>query len=84
MDPAIEAYSQVVHGKALFTAQCAVCHGADGTLELSGAKNLQESVVADNYIVDIINNGKNTMPKMRGLYTKDEMKALTAYIKSLR
>ena len=83
-DPANESYSQVAHGQALFSAQCAVCHGVDGTLELSGAKNLKESVVEDDYIVDIINNGKNTMPKMKGLYSDEEMAALEAYIKILR
>jgi cytochrome c553 len=83
-DPAQDGYSAVTHGKALFVAQCAVCHGIDGTLELSGAKNLHESVVADDYIVNIINNGKNTMPKMKGLYSENEMAALKAYIKNLR
>ena len=83
-DPGNSFYDINSHGAALFNAQCAVCHGSDGTLQLSGAKNLQVSQVDDQYIMDIINNGKNTMPKMAGKYSNQEMAALVSYIKSLR
>lgn len=83
-DPNNSNYSLQEHGKALYSAQCAVCHGDDGTLNMSGAKNLKTSQVDDQYIVNIINNGKNTMPKMAGKYDDQEMKALIAYVKSLR
>ena len=84
VDPDDENYDVTAYGKALFAAQCAVCHGVDGTLQLSGAKNLQMSQVDDQYIVNIINTGKNTMPKMEGKYSDQELKALLNYIKSLR
>ena len=84
VDPDNENYDITTHGQALFAAQCAVCHGVDGTLELSGAKNLQMSQVDDQYIENIIRTGKNTMPKMEGKYSDQELKALVIYIKSLR
>ena len=83
-DPASANYDLVDHGKALYNAQCTVCYGVDGTLMLSGAKDLKTSQVDDNYIIDIINNGKNTMPKMKGKYNDDELEALKAYVKALR
>lgn len=83
-DPNASNYDLSLHGKALFNAQCAVCHGEDGTAGLSGAKNLQKSQMNNEQILEIINNGKNTMPKMEGKYTEQELKALVQYVKELR
>lgn len=83
-DIANEEYNITVHGAALFTAQCIVCHGADGKASFSGAKDLTLSTISADEIIETINNGKNTMPKMANIYNDQELKALADYVKSLR
>ncbi|MCF6351394.1 MAG: cytochrome c [Cyclobacteriaceae bacterium] len=83
-NPSAQNYVADLHGKALYNAQCTVCHGANGLAGLSGAKNLQISKKSDAEITSIINTGKSTMPKMDGKFNAQEMKALVDYVKSLR
>ncbi len=83
-DPAAQNYVLNLHGKALYNAQCTVCHGDSGSAGLSGAKDLQLSKKTDAEISAIINTGKSTMPKMDGKFNAQEMKALVSYVKSLR
>lgn len=77
-------YVLALHGKAIYNAQCVVCHGADGTAGLSGAKNLQTSQKNTEEIQSIINTGKNTMPKMEGKFDEQELKALVQYVNGLK
>ncbi len=72
------------HGKALYNAQCIVCHGEDGRANLAGAKDLTISEKTDDEIADLIKNGKNTMPAMKDIYSDGEIKALISYVKTLR
>lgn len=83
-EPANEQYNITVHGAALYTAQCIVCHGADGQASFSGAKDLTLSTKSVDEIIKTIKDGKNTMPKMANIYNEQELKALADYIKSLR
>ena len=83
-NPAASNYVLSLHGKALYSAQCTVCHGDAGTAGLSGAKNLHTSQKANDEIHSIINTGKNTMPKMEGKFNEQELKALVQYVKELR
>ena len=79
-----EEYNITVHGAALYTAQCVVCHGADGQASFSGAKDLTLSILSANEIIETIKTGKNTMPKMADIYSEQELKALANYVNSLR
>ncbi len=83
-DSSAQNYVANLHGKALYNAQCLVCHGKNGAAGLSGAKNLQISKKTDAEITSIINTGKNTMPKMDGKFNEQEIKALVSYVKRLR
>ncbi len=83
-NPTAQNYVLNLHGKALYNAQCMVCHGNNGDAGLSGAKNLQLSKKTEAEIATIINSGKSTMPKMDGKFNAQEMKALVSYVKSLR
>ena len=82
--PEASNYSLTLHGKALYNAQCAVCHGSNGIAGLSGAKNLQTSQLTSEAILEIVNSGKNTMPKMENKLNEQELKALVQYVKELR
>ncbi|MCF6360749.1 MAG: cytochrome c [Cyclobacteriaceae bacterium] len=83
-NPEAQNYILALHGKALFSAQCAVCHGNDGTAGLSGAKDLRKSQKPSKEIEAIIISGKNTMPKMEGKFNDQELKALVNYVNSLK
>ncbi|MFM7496827.1 MAG: c-type cytochrome [Bacteroidota bacterium] len=74
-------YDLVAHGKSVFLSQCALCHGEDGKKGLGGAKNLQETRLDKNQIMDLLLNGKNTMPSYRNVLSQQEMMAVVAYVK---
>lgn len=49
-------------GKALYEANCNLCHGSDGKLGIAGAKDLSASVLDVAGIKEIILHGKGAMP----------------------
>ncbi len=49
-------------GASLYKANCVVCHGNDGKLGLSGAKDISISTLNVDAIKEMILHGKNTMP----------------------
>ncbi|MFM8686734.1 MAG: c-type cytochrome [Bacteroidota bacterium] len=73
-------YDPVAHGRLVFLAQCAQCHGDDGKKGLGGAKNLNESRLDKNQIMELLKKGKNRMPSMNYL-NEEEMMAVMAYVK---
>ncbi|MDX1907597.1 MAG: c-type cytochrome [Bacteroidia bacterium] len=83
-DPAAPEYLAVAHGKALYVRNCIVCHGEDGALGGSGAKNLQITQLTDEQIRTLLINGKNAMPAYGSIYTPDEITAVMAYVKTLK
>jgi cytochrome c6 len=71
-------------GKTIFEKQCARCHGKDGTKGAFGAKNLQKSILEDNAIMLLIQNGKKAMPPFKKKLVSDEIKSVTEYLKAFR
>jgi len=72
-------------GKTMYVNYCTACHGDDGKLGSGGAKDLTVSKVDSLEIVDILNNGKNGMPRQIQYFKSDEEIGNTIdYIKSLR
>ena len=64
---------------------CASCHGEDGKLGASGAKDLSTSHLTDAQIKKILQKGKNAMPPMSTiLETADNMEFVIQHIKTLR
>jgi uncharacterized membrane protein SirB2 len=84
IDSANTSYDAVKHGKAVFDANCVVCHGQDGQLGLSGAKNLKISIKNESEIIDLLVAGKNTMPSYKKQLNETEMKALARYVLKMR
>lgn len=74
-----------VAGEALFEMNCAICHGLDGTANVSGAKDLSVSHLSDAEIMEIIKNGKNGMPPVSEIAeSKQNMQEVVGYVKGLR
>ncbi len=72
-------------GASLYLIHCASCHGEDGKLGASGAKDLSVSKLSDKEIENIINKGKNAMPPMNVLLeNKENIDLAIKHVKSLR
>lgn len=72
-------------GASLFIMHCASCHGEDGKLGASGAKDLTMSKLSNQEIENIIVNGKNAMPPMSVLLeNKENIDLVIKHVKSLR
>lgn len=74
-----------VSGKNLYLNHCASCHGEDGKLGNSGAKDLSKTWMSVNEIKEILNEGKGAMPPMLELVAEpSHMDAVVYHIITLR
>lgn len=70
---------QAPDGKALFNANCRVCHGADGKLGLNGAKDLSASTLSLEERRELVRNGRNAMTPFVGILSEKEIQAVAEY-----
>jgi len=84
VDASDPGYDIQVHGKALFQNQCSVCHGEDGNLQMSGAKDLTVSVMTKEEVIQRIKLGKITMIAYEDHFSAEEIDALAEYVITLR
>jgi mono/diheme cytochrome c family protein len=73
-----------VDGPKIFRQNCVVCHGADGKLQLNGAKDLSISVLPLEERINQVTNGKNLMTPFKGILSPEEIKAVAEYTLSLK
>ena len=69
--------------KSIYLSNCAACHGADGKLGLSGAKDLTASQLTYEQKYEVIKYGKNAMPGYRQL-SDEQINALIQYTSTLQ
>lgn len=71
--------------KAVYTLNCASCHGPDGTLQASNAKDLSISTLDEKAIEQMIRKGndKGMMPYEEMLSTP-QIKGLVKFVQTLR
>lgn len=77
-----DADPQASLGREVWDARCAVCHGVDGEGGVApatgnGATVLSLPDVADH--VDVVTNGRRTMPAWRDILTAEEIDAVVRY-----
>lgn len=76
---------QVSMGEGLYTLHCSRCHGSDGKLGMSGAKDLCVSKLPDDSIRYQIEHGKGSMPAMKEtIGSSEDIDSIIAYIKKFR
>ena len=80
----VDTSNPQVYGKAIFAANCVVCHGEDGTLGASGAANLQASQLDLAGRKGRIQNGKGSMQAYKKIFNEAEIDALAEYVQSLK
>lgn len=71
-----------INGKEIFEEKCSLCHGNDGKLGMSGAKDLSASALNHAGIVDIISNGKNAMASYKTVLSAEQIEAVANYIET--
>lgn len=71
-------------GKEIYTMYCVACHGADGTLAFSGAKDLSVSTLDLETRKLQITNGKGVMNAFKDILTPEEIDSVAVYIEQLR
>jgi len=71
-------------GKAIYEANCAACHGANGQgmppvmPALAGNANLKDAAM----ILNVVKNGRGAMPAVGAGFTEEELKAVATYIRN--
>jgi len=70
-------------GKKIYEEKCTLCHGSDGKLGLSGAKDLTQSTLSHAEKIDLVMNGKNAMMSFKEQLTPEQVEAVTQYVETL-
>jgi len=79
VDPAL-----MEKGKAIYEANCAACHGANGQgippvmPALAGNANLKDAAM----ILNVVKNGRGAMPAVGAGFTEEELEAVATYIRN--
>ncbi len=77
------ATSSLEAGKMIYNKTCITCHGADGKLLNSGAKDLTLTQLSAEEQKELIRHGKNAMPAYKKL-TDEQVDAVVEYVKLLK
>ncbi len=72
-----------VDGKAIYQQYCVACHGANGRMEINGAKDFTKSELELEERVHVITNGRNLMQAYKSLLSEKEIKAVAQYTMQL-
>jgi len=70
-------------GKLIYKQYCVACHGADGKLSVSGAKDLSKSTVDMAERINQITNGKGMMTPYKDVLTKTQIQDVAEYLDEL-
>lgn len=71
-------------GKLIYKQYCVICHGADGKLAVSGAKDLSASVLSMEDRIDQITNGKGLMTPYKDILSAGQIKSVAEYLDELK
>ncbi|MCH2046569.1 MAG: cytochrome c [Saprospiraceae bacterium] len=72
--------------RVVYTKYCMSCHGPDGKLMSSGAKDLSISILTEAEVEHRIRKGSNNKVMMayEGILKDEQIKSLTQYVLKLR
>ena len=71
-------------GLLVFRKYCLACHGADGKLAISGAKDLSISTLPLEERIEQVTNGKGLMTPYKDILSPSQIKSVCEYIEDLR
>ena len=73
-----------IDAQKLYNLNCKLCHGAEGNLGLSGAKDLTASTLTKEERISIISNGKGGMSGYSSVLSKKEIAALADFLDTFK
>ena len=71
-------------GQTVFTKNCRLCHGTDGTLGLSGAANLSITALNLEEIKNVVINGRKAMPSWKAQLSEEQIQQVAEYVLTLK
>ena len=69
---------------AMYNQKCSLCHGGDGKKMLAGAPDLTLTSLTHPEVVQLIREGKGTMPPHKEVLTAEMIEALAHHVASLK
>ncbi|UOQ53587.1 c-type cytochrome [Hymenobacter cellulosivorans] len=81
---AAPAVAAELPGKALYTQNCAVCHGPDGKLGLNGAHDLTKSNLNATGRVYMVTQGLGKMPSFKNQLSPEQIQQVVDYSLTLK
>ena len=83
-EPETDGEGILANGKALFSKNCAVCHGANGRLGLNGAYDLTKSNLNEFGRTYLVTKGMGKMPAFGKTLTPAQVQQVVAYSLTLK
>lgn len=71
-------------GGKIYSAHCTLCHGKDGGLGISGAKDLRVSTLTREEMIALVSNGKGVMAPYKNVLTKAEISSVVDHVLGMR
>ena len=70
-------------GAAIYNSRCTMCHGRDGNLGMSGAKDLAKSTLTKEEMIAVVTNGKGGMIGFGKMLSKKEIDEVVGHVRTL-
>lgn len=81
--PDASEHSPATPGEALYKSNCVMCHGRDGGLRMSGAKDLRQSTLSKAEMVAIVTQGKGGMAGFGRTLSKEQIEQVVEHVRAL-
>lgn len=82
--PAASLEKKEINGGDIYNRYCVSCHGKDGKMGISGAKDLSISPLTLEEKISVISYGRGGMMPYKDLLSKEEIEAVAQFIKKLK
>lgn len=73
----------VTPGEAIYKSQCVMCHGRNGNLNMSGAKDLTKSGLTEEEMIAIVTSGRGGMIGFGKTLTKKQIEEVVGHVRML-
>lgn len=78
------ATSGRINGAKIYSSHCTLCHGKDGKLGISDAKDLSITQLSKDEMIAVITHGKGTMAPYKNMLSKAEIAAVVEHVRTLK
>lgn len=82
--PALSSGASNRKGRLIYKQYCVICHGADGKLGISDAKDLSVSTIDMEERLNQITNGKGLMTPYKDILSGEQIQSVADYLDELK